>query len=66
MSREVIFEFVRVGNATKVTAVDAGTAVEVSIVAPASWDEPALRRAALRKLEFVLARRAGKIGKSGD
>ena len=58
MPREVIFEFRRVGNAVKVSAVDTETMTEVSVMGPATTDESTLRRTALRKLEFVLARRA--------
>jgi hypothetical protein len=57
MRREVLFEFYRFGNTTKVTAVDPETMIEVSIVGPSSSGETTLRQAALRKLEYVLARR---------
>ncbi len=56
--REVIFEFTRIGNAVKVTAIDAATLVEVSIQGPAATSETALRATAIRKLDYVLARRA--------
>ncbi len=58
MAREVIYEFFRLGNAVKVSAVDTETMTEVSIVGPATASEASLRHAALRKLEFVLARKA--------
>ncbi len=58
MPRDVIFEFRRVGNAVKASAVDTETMTEVSVMGPATADQTSLRRAALRKLEFVLARRA--------
>lgn len=54
--REAIVEFHRVGNAVKVSAVDTATGVEVSIVGPAESGEETLKRTALRKLEYVLAR----------
>lgn len=60
MAREVIFEFFRLGNSVKVSAVDTQTMIEVSVVGPATASEAALRHAALRKLKFVLARRAGE------
>jgi hypothetical protein len=63
MSRDVIFEFFRVGNSVKVSAVDTETMTEVSVVGPASASEATLRNNALRKLEFVLARRAGQGNK---
>lgn len=63
MSREVIFEFYRLGNSVKVSAVDTETMVEVSVVGPATASQETLRINALRKLEFVLARRAGTAAK---
>jgi len=58
-NREVILEFHSVGNAVKVTVIDPETLVEVSIMGPSAASEEALKRAALRKLEYVLAERAG-------
>ena len=58
MGRDVIFEFYRVGNSVKVSAVDTETLTEVSVVGPATASEATLKQNALRKLEFVLARRA--------
>jgi len=55
--REVIFEFHRIGNAVKVSAVEVGSGVEVSIVGDPAVGETALKRLALRKLEYVLAKR---------
>jgi uncharacterized protein DUF6898 len=55
--REVIFEFVRIGAVVKVTAVDAATGVEASIVGAPAAGEPALKRLALQKLTYVLGRR---------
>ena len=53
----MIFEFVRVGPAVKVSAVDEATGTEVSIVGDPSVGEAALKRLAERKLDYVLARR---------
>lgn len=58
---EVIIEFHRIGNAVKVTAVDPGSLVEVSIVRPPGAGEEILKRTVIRKLEYVLDKR-----KSGD
>ena len=55
--RGVTFEFVRVGAAVKVSAVDEATGTEVSIVGDPSVGEAALKRLAERKLDYVLARR---------
>ena len=59
----VIVEFHPVGAYVKVSAVDPHSLVEVSIVGDPRAGEEALERAAVRKLEYVLARRAA--GKSG-
>jgi len=55
--REVLLEFQAIGNTVKVTATDPLTLVEVSIVGSAHAGEEALRRTAIRKLEYVLAKR---------
>jgi hypothetical protein len=60
MSREVIFEFYRLGNSVKVSAVDTESMTEVSVVGPATASEVTLRNNALRKLEYVLARQAAE------
>ncbi len=54
--RETIFEFVRVGAAVKVTAVDPATGTEATIVGDPAAGEAALRRLARQKLEYVLAK----------
>lgn len=56
--REVIFEFQQIGNSVKVTAFDPATLVEVSIVGPTTATETQLRATALRKLEYVLKKKA--------
>ncbi len=58
MSRhgDIIIEFYQVGAYVKVTAVDTVTYTEVSIVGDPSRSEQALKRAAIRKLEYVLER----------
>jgi hypothetical protein len=54
--REVIFEFVQVGTAVKVTALDTASGIEASIVGDPAAGEAALKRLALRKLDYVLAK----------
>ena len=54
--REVIFEFIRVGGAVKVTAVDPATGTEAIIVGDPAAGEPALKRLARQKLDYVLAK----------
>jgi hypothetical protein len=57
---EVYFEFHQVGQYVKVTAIDPATLVEVSVTGAASASEHSLKQLALRRLEYVLAKRAGK------
>ena len=54
--RETIFEFVRVGAALKVTAIDPATGTEASIVGDPAAGEAALKRLARQKLDYVLAK----------
>jgi hypothetical protein len=62
-SREVLFEFVQLGNAVKVTAIDPATGTEASIVGSPAMSEAMLKRNALRKLDYVMGRmRDGKRG----
>jgi hypothetical protein len=69
MSRhgDVIIEFYQVGAYIKVTAVDTVTYTEVSIVGDPTRSEQALKRAAIRKLEYVLERdhKAGGAPRGG-
>jgi hypothetical protein len=51
---EVYFEFTAIGRTVKVTAIDAATGVEVSVVAPASAARADLQRLALQKLKIRL------------
>lgn len=64
-TREIIFEFQRVGGYVKVSAVDTATAAEVSIVGPPSAGQVELERLAARKLEYVLAKRAQGAPRGG-
>lgn len=59
MARDVLFEMRRVGAFVKVSAIDADTGTEVSIVGNPAAGDAMLRRTALRKLEYVLAKNAG-------
>ena len=56
--REVIFEFLRVGAALKITAVDAATGIEASIVGDPHASQETLRRLAAQKLAYVMRKRA--------
>ena len=52
---EVYFEHTTIGASVKVSAVDAATGIEVSVVGPASAPAAHLQRLALRKLEARLS-----------
>jgi hypothetical protein len=57
-----IIEFHRVGNAVKVSAFDPVTLTEVSIVGPSGAGDTELTRLAVRKLEYMLAKRGTNSG----
>jgi phage head maturation protease len=57
-----IIEFHRVGNAVKVSAMDPATLTEVSIVGAPSVSDSELTRLAVRKLEYMLAKRGTNPG----
>lgn len=52
-----IIEFLRIGNAVKVTACDPVTLVEVAIVGSAATPPALLERTAVRKLQAALTAR---------
>jgi hypothetical protein len=56
---EAIIEFQTIGQSVKVSAIDATTLTEVSIVAPASATQSQMTDAVLKKLRYVVARRRG-------
>jgi hypothetical protein len=55
---EILVEFVSLGNSVKVTAIDAASGVEASIVGPASAPRATLVDAAKRKLDFLMKKRS--------
>jgi hypothetical protein len=57
---EVILEFVQIGALVRVSAMELKSLTEVVIYGPASAAEAALRRTALCKLDFALARRGAE------
>ncbi len=56
--REIIIEFFPVGQLVKVTAMDTATLTEISIQGPKSAGEDTLKRNALKRLEYVLKKKA--------
>ena len=57
-NREVIIEFFHVGHIVKVTAMDAGSLTEISIQGPKSAGEETLKLNAMKRLEYVLKKKA--------
>jgi hypothetical protein len=53
---EVLFEFKRIGNIMKVSAIHVDTNTEVSLAGPPAAGEHGLKMAAMRKLAYVLAK----------
>ena len=56
---EYLLEFQHVGNYVKVSVIDPATNTETSIVGDARASEAELTRLAVRKMEYVLRKRAG-------
>ena len=54
---EVLFEFHRRGKFVKVSAIDPRTNTEVSMVGSPRYGQVLLKRLALRKLAYVIAKR---------
>ena len=55
-ARKVYFEFIAIGHAVKVIAIDSVTAIEVSVMGPASAAQADLKQLALQKLKARLRR----------
>lgn len=56
MSREYIIEYFTLGNSVKVSAIDAETGKEVSIIGATTQGREELARVAVQKLEYVLSK----------
>ncbi|UEM04108.1 hypothetical protein JL101_001310 [Skermanella rosea] len=56
--REVLLEFQRVGMYMKAIAMDPETLTEVTVLGPLNHSQEMLRRTAVAKLEYVLAKKA--------
>lgn len=55
--REIYIEMHRIGQVVKVTAMDTSSLTEVVTQGPASAGEPALKEAAIRRLEYVMRKK---------
>ena len=60
--REVLYELRQIGNFVKVSAIDCLTGLEVSIVGDVKAGQVMLKRTALKKLEYVMAKQARERG----
>jgi hypothetical protein len=56
---EVYFEFTAIGSVVRVSAIDADSGIEVTVMGPASAAKSDLEKLALQKLKARLARRDG-------
>ena len=56
---EVFFEFTQIGPQTRVAAIDAGTGVEVIVIAPAAATRLQMQNLALAKLRRRLEEQGG-------
>ncbi len=57
---EVLFEFRRQGRQVRVVAVDPFTNTEITMIGDANAGNEMLKRLAVRKLRYVIARNASK------
>jgi len=57
---DYIIEFTQIGANVKVTAIDPTTLTEASIVGGAQYSQEFLTRQVVKKLEYVLSKRAEK------
>jgi len=58
--KDIIIEFIQVGNVLKVSAICARTGREVSIVGDPKSTQKQMEAVAIRKLEYVMKRDADK------
>ena len=54
--REVLFEFYRVKNFVRVTAIDPITGIEATTVGSKKYSDTFLKRLAIKKLRYVIAK----------
>ena len=53
---EVLFEYIQLGNAMRVTAIDAATGTEVTVQAPLTLSHADMQQLAYRKLVYVMGK----------
>lgn len=54
---EILFEFVRLGNSVKVTAIEPETKIEAAVVVPATLTQEQMKMQALNRLKYVLKKK---------
>jgi len=59
---EVLFEFKRIGNILRVTAIDPKSGTEVIMIADPRYNQITIKRMAARKLAYVMAKKHEKPG----
>ena len=57
---EILFEFVKQGNAIRVTAIDSTTMTEAVTIAPLNMSKEQMQQLALEKLNYVLCAKNNK------
>jgi len=60
--REILFEFLPMGNSIRVSAIDTLTNTEVTIVGDVRETQATLERVAMRKLLYVLRKKQEQAG----
>ncbi len=63
---EVLFEFHIIGNYVRVSAIDTRTNTEINMVGDPKVGEAMLKRMAMRKLRYVIAKNAPRDPRSGS
>ena len=54
---EILFEYVRLGNSVKVTAIEPETKIEAAVVVPASLSQEQMKMQALNRLKYILKKK---------
>ena len=57
---EILFEYIRQGNAVKVTAVDPQSKTEAVVIVPLNMTEKQMQHFALEKLNYILTSKENK------
>ena len=55
--REVLFEFYKIKNFVRVTAIDPISGIEAKIIGPINHNNEALKKLAIRKLKYMISKK---------